>query len=146
MPLNIKCSEWNYYGLALKQKHKKHPFADASASHLSLVLWHVWLQAVVWISHAASQTPPSYEVGGIAKRTINHSPSAKNQPRCCICLLLFADINDSVISDLQRFGVLLMPLNIKCKNYCHNGAKPFCKKSCIRVGEIVNPNQITRSA
>jgi len=41
MPLNIKCSEWNYNGLALKQKHKKHPFADASASHLSLVLWHV---------------------------------------------------------------------------------------------------------
>ena len=26
---------------AQKQKHKKQPFADASASHLSLVLWHV---------------------------------------------------------------------------------------------------------
>ena len=25
----------------LKQKHKKQPFSDASASHLSLVLWHV---------------------------------------------------------------------------------------------------------
>ena len=25
----------------LKQKHKKQPFGDASASHLSLVLWHV---------------------------------------------------------------------------------------------------------
>ena len=23
-----------------KQKHKKQPFSDASASHLSLVLWH----------------------------------------------------------------------------------------------------------
>ena len=28
-----------YWGL--KQKHKKQPFSDASASHLSLVLWHV---------------------------------------------------------------------------------------------------------
>ena len=26
---------------AQKQKHKKQPFGDASASHLSLVLWHV---------------------------------------------------------------------------------------------------------
>ena len=26
---------------AQKQKHKKQPFSDASASHLSLVLWHV---------------------------------------------------------------------------------------------------------
>ena len=25
----------------LRQKHKKQPFCDASASHLSLVLWHV---------------------------------------------------------------------------------------------------------
>ena len=24
-----------------EQKHKKQPFSDASASHLSLVLWHV---------------------------------------------------------------------------------------------------------
>ena len=28
-----------YWGL--KQKHKKQPFSDASASHLSLVVWHV---------------------------------------------------------------------------------------------------------
>ena len=28
--------EWNQ-----KQKHKKQPWSDASASHLSLVLWHV---------------------------------------------------------------------------------------------------------
>ena len=28
-------------GGGLKQKHKKQPFGDASASHLSLVLWHV---------------------------------------------------------------------------------------------------------
>ena len=27
------------------KKHKKQPFSDASASHLSLVLWHVWFQA-----------------------------------------------------------------------------------------------------
>ena len=26
---------------AQKQKHKKQPFGDASASHQSLVLWHV---------------------------------------------------------------------------------------------------------
>ena len=26
---------------AQKQKHKKQPFDDASASHLSLVLWYV---------------------------------------------------------------------------------------------------------
>ena len=55
-----------YWGL--KQKHKKQPFSDASASHLSLVLWHVWFQAVAWISHTTSPTSPSYEVGGIAKR------------------------------------------------------------------------------
>ena len=52
----------------LKQKHKKQPFGDASASHLSLVLWHVWFQAEAWISHTTPLTPPSYEVGGIAKR------------------------------------------------------------------------------
>ena len=33
-------SEDKYWG-AQKQKHKKQPFADASASHLPLVLWHV---------------------------------------------------------------------------------------------------------
>ena len=53
--------DWN-------KKHKKQPFGDASASHLSLVLWHVWFQAGAWISHTTSPTPPSYEVGAIAKR------------------------------------------------------------------------------
>ena len=53
--------DWN-------KKHKKQPFGDASASHLSLVLWHVWFQAEAWISHTTPLTPPSYEVGGIAKR------------------------------------------------------------------------------
>ena len=47
---------------------KKQPFSDARASHLSLVLWHVWFQAGAWICHTTSPTPPSYEVGGIAKR------------------------------------------------------------------------------
>ena len=32
--------QWKKTG-GLKQKHKKQPFNDASASHLSLVLWHV---------------------------------------------------------------------------------------------------------
>ena len=59
--------QWIITG-GLKQKHKKQPFSDASASHLSLVLWHVWFQAEAWISHTTSPTPPSYEVGGIAKR------------------------------------------------------------------------------
>ena len=31
--------QWKNTG-GLKQKHKKQPFGDASASHLSLVLWH----------------------------------------------------------------------------------------------------------
>ena len=52
----------------LKQKHKKQPFSDASASHLSLVLRHVWFQAEAWIRQTTPLTPPSYEVGGIAKR------------------------------------------------------------------------------
>ena len=35
-------TQWiNTEGGGLKQKHKKQPFGDASASHLSLVLWHV---------------------------------------------------------------------------------------------------------
>ena len=33
--------QWINTGGGLKQKHKKQPFGDASASHLSLVLWHV---------------------------------------------------------------------------------------------------------
>ena len=41
-----------YWGLT--QKHKKQPFSDASASHLSLVLWH-------------------------RQKDKNRSPSAKNQ-------------------------------------------------------------------
>ena len=53
---------------AQKQKHTKQPFGDASASHLSLVLRHVWFQADAWISRTTPLTPPSYEVGGIAKR------------------------------------------------------------------------------
>ena len=57
-----KC--WGHWN----KKHKKQPFSDASASHLSLVLWHVWFQTKAWISHTTSPTPPSYEVGGIAKR------------------------------------------------------------------------------
>ena len=32
--------QWKKTG-GLRQKHKKQPFCDASASHLSLVLWHV---------------------------------------------------------------------------------------------------------
>ena len=60
-------AQWRNTG-GLKQKHKKQPFGDASASHLSLVLWHVWFQAEAWISHTTSPTPPSYEVGGIANR------------------------------------------------------------------------------
>ena len=32
--------QWENAG-GLKKKHKKQPFSDASASHLSLVLWHV---------------------------------------------------------------------------------------------------------
>ena len=59
--------QWKNTG-GLKQKHKKQPFGDASASRLSLVLRHVWFQAEAWISHTTSPTPPSYEVGGIAKR------------------------------------------------------------------------------
>ncbi|MDY4899880.1 MAG: hypothetical protein SO194_03625, partial [Sodaliphilus sp.] len=31
--------QWKNTG-GMKQKHKKQPFGDASASHLSLVLWH----------------------------------------------------------------------------------------------------------
>ena len=32
--------QWIITG-GLKQKHKKQPFREAGASHLSLVLWHV---------------------------------------------------------------------------------------------------------
>ena len=62
---------WRFSGKILgnrNKKHKKQPFSDASASHLSLVLWSVWFQAGAWISHSTPLTPPSYEVGGIAKR------------------------------------------------------------------------------
>ena len=45
--------QWIITG-GLKQKHKKQPFSDASASHLSLVLWH-------------------------RQKDKNSSPSAKNQ-------------------------------------------------------------------
>ena len=37
----VRFSSVDKYRRARKQKHKKHPFADASASHLSLVLRHV---------------------------------------------------------------------------------------------------------
>ena len=65
--------DWN-------KKHKKQPFGDASASHLSLVLWHVWFQAEAWISHTTSPTPPSYEVGGIAKRIKTTRLQRKTKP------------------------------------------------------------------
>ena len=77
---------WAYYGpvdkywVALKQKHKKHPFADASASHLSLVLRHVWFQAEAWISHPTPLTPPSVEVGGIGKRIKTARLRRKTKP------------------------------------------------------------------
>ena len=64
----------------LKQKHKKQPFSDASASHLSLVLWHVWFQAGAWISHTTSPTPPSYEIGGIGKRIKTARLRRKTKP------------------------------------------------------------------
>ena len=38
--LGFNLVQWKNTG-GLKQKHKKQPFSDASASHLSLVLWHV---------------------------------------------------------------------------------------------------------
>ena len=76
-PCHILVSVDKYWGHRNK-KHKKQPFADASASLLPLVLWHVWFQAGAWISHTTPLTPPSCEVGGIAKRIKNRSPSAKN--------------------------------------------------------------------
>ena len=36
----VMTAQWINTG-GLKQKHKTQPFSDASASHLSLVLWHV---------------------------------------------------------------------------------------------------------
>ena len=36
----LNLAQWRNTG-GLKQKHKKQPFSDASASHLSLALWHV---------------------------------------------------------------------------------------------------------
>ena len=36
----LNLAQWRNTG-GLKQKHKKQPFGDASASHLSLALWHV---------------------------------------------------------------------------------------------------------
>ena len=68
-----------YWGHRNK-KHKKQPFGDASASHLSLVLWHVWFQAEAWISHTTSPTPPSYEVGSIAKRIKTARLRRKTKP------------------------------------------------------------------
>ena len=68
-----------YWGHRNK-KHKKQPFADASASHLPLVLWHVWFQAGAWISHTTPLTPPSYEVGGIAKRIKTARLRRKTKP------------------------------------------------------------------
>ena len=65
---------------AQKQKHKKQPFSDASASHLSLVLLHVWFQAGAWISQTTTLTPPSYEVGGIAKRIKTARRSRRKTP------------------------------------------------------------------
>ena len=59
---------------------KKQPFSDASASHLSLVVWHVWFQAEAWIIHTTSPTPPSYEVGGIAKRIKTARLRRKTKP------------------------------------------------------------------
>ena len=38
--VGVKRVQWKNTG-ELKQKHKKQPFSDASASHLSLVLRHV---------------------------------------------------------------------------------------------------------
>ena len=70
---------WKNIG-GVKQKHKKQPFSDASASHLSLVLWHVWFQAGAWISHTTPLTPPSCEVGGIAKRTKTARLRRKTNP------------------------------------------------------------------
>ena len=77
---------WAYHGpvdkywVAQKQKHKKQPFADASASHLPLRLWHVWFQAEAWISHTTPLTPPSVEVGGIGKRIKTARLRRKTKP------------------------------------------------------------------
>ena len=77
---------WAYHGsvdkfwVAQKQKHKKQPFADASASHLPLVLRHVWFQAEAWISHPTPLTPPSVEVGGIGKRIKTARLRRKTKP------------------------------------------------------------------
>ena len=83
---DFPCSTENYW-VESKQKHKKQPLADASASHLSLVMWHVWFQAnhinrkpkgrffwfVVWgwglnQPHHITNAALASEVGGIAKR------------------------------------------------------------------------------
>ena len=64
---------------AQKQKHKKQPFSDASASHLSLALWHVWFQAEGL--NQPHHTPNAALLRGRwhRQKDKNRSPSAKNQ-------------------------------------------------------------------
>ena len=53
---------------AQKQKHKKTAFCRCQcfAPVVRVVVWLI--QALLEIRHATTLTPPSYEVGGIAKR------------------------------------------------------------------------------
>ena len=67
-----------YWG-AQKQKHKKQPFSDASASHLSLVLWLISSRSLNQPHHITNAALPS-EVGGIAKRIKTARLRRKTKP------------------------------------------------------------------
>ena len=65
-----------YWGL--KQKHKKQPFSDASASHLSLVLWQSDFKQMLESATPQHQRRPPQWGRWHRQKDKNRSPSAKN--------------------------------------------------------------------
>ena len=68
--------KWKNTG-GLKQKHKKQPFSDASASHLSLVLWLISSRSLNQPHHITNAA--LLRGRWHRQKDKNRSPSAKNQ-------------------------------------------------------------------
>ena len=119
-------SEDKYWG-DWNKKHKKQPFSDASASHLSLVLRHVWFQAEAWISHPTPLTPPSYEVGGIAKRIKTARLRRKTKPGRSVH-------NCSIILNISHLMRTRSIASLPCKIVLGDLIQPPSKKSYYHQG------------
>ena len=96
------------------------------------MLWHVWFQAVAWISHTTPLTPPSYEVGGIAKRI---KPLAFGEKPNPVGTWYFtSSYNCDIILNINHLSRMRSIASLPCKIVLGDLIQPLFKNSFYHQG------------